>query len=126
MRIRNTLATPFLDDICVYINNSGLLFQTFFKKHGSTYRISICTEKRFFKASLSVPLLPYWNRIIKNVKASLYRSSILWICWANTVIYWLCNFIYNLELTTSSPAQSRVCKGLWAHCCLAYDKHTCS
>lgn len=65
-----------------------------------------------FQASLLDPLFLYWNRIIKNVKATLYRSNVLWNCWANTLIYWLHNFLYNLELTTSSPAHSRVCKSL--------------
>ena len=30
MKVRNALATPFLDDICVCVNNSGLLFLAFF------------------------------------------------------------------------------------------------
>lgn len=128
MRVRSRLTSPFLDVICVCINNSGLLFRSrfagIFKKHGRSIQNFRLYWKMLFQASLSVPLHTYWNGIINNCKTSLYRSDVLWNYWANALNYWLYNFFITLH--QQHPALPiAVCKTLWNYCCLAHDKHTC-
>lgn len=71
MRVKNRLAIPFLDDTCICINNSWLLFRSggfagILKSIIEPHRISYALKK-LFPTNHSVPLSPYENRIINNV-----------------------------------------------------------